>query len=173
MKTAMRKSHILHIHIHCALALVCIQLLFKTMCIFQSGKDIPTAVRISLTKMIAKDNDHVLNNTCDKYSAEKIPQQPIYDFGGGRKTVVNGECNMRYGKIENKPQRPTTLFKPNTSYYKTTVIPSEPTSSISNQVYSFSNTASYVTPTGDPQKRIWHQMKVTSNFLFFIELRID
>ena len=118
----------------------------------------------TLTKMIAKDNDHVLNNTCDKYSAEKFPQQPIYDFGGGRKTVVKEERNIHCGKIENKPQRPTTLFKPSTSYYKTTVIPSEPTSSFSDQVYGFSNTASYITPTGDPQKRIWHQLKVYSDF---------
>ena len=112
----------------------------------------------TLTKRESKENDDRMSNKCDQ-------QQVIYDFGGGRRTVVANQGQNKYTKNENKLQRPTTLFKPNTSYYKTTVIPSEP-KSLTSDVYGFSNTSSYVTPTGDPQKRMWPQTKVRNISLF-------
>ena len=112
----------------------------------------------TLTKTVTKDSDLQPGKICDRYSADRTQQQKIYDFGGGNKTVMRNEYSQPTKK-ETKPQRPTTLFKARTSYYKTTVIPSEPDSNFAN-AYGFASTASYVTPTGDPQKRIFQQTKV-------------
>ena len=122
----------------------------------------------TLTKMGTKENEQPSNHFCDRYTVEAhLPKQTIYDFGGGSRTVVKGEYSATNIRNQGKLQRPTTLFnKSNTSYYKTTVTPSEPTSSVSN-IYGFSNPTSYVTPTGDPQKRFLHQTKV----IFVIHFR--
>ena len=115
----------------------------------------------TLTKRESKENNQKISDICDQYPNNSEAQQhAIYDFGGGRRTVVANHDQLKFHKNENKLQRPTTLFKPNTSYYKTTVIPSEP-KPLSSDVYGFTNTSSYVTPTGDPQKRMWPQMKVS------------
>ena len=116
----------------------------------------------TLTKRESKENDHGISNVLDCYSKNtESQQQVIYDFGGGRRTVVANHDQNQHSKNANKPQRPTTLFKPNTSYYKTTVIPSEP-KPLASDIYGFNNTPPYVTPSGDPHKRMWPQAKVYS-----------
>lgn len=109
----------------------------------------------TLTKKIVTDSGYHTNYVCDKFSPEVWQRQPIYDFGGGSGTVVS----QRNAKNAHRPQRPTTLFKPGTTYYKTTVIPAEPTSNISN-MGGGSSASAYVTPTGDPQKRFCTNVKV-------------
>ena len=113
----------------------------------------------TLTKRESKENGNTIGSSLDYLSTNSDSQQVIYDFGGGRRTVVSSNGQNKHFNNVNKLQRPTTLFKPNTSYYKTTVIPSEP-NQLTSDVYGFNNTQSFVTPSGDPQKRMWPQVKV-------------